>query len=633
MSSVNDFVIQDGVLLKYVGEDEDVLIPENVVSIGKKAFSGRAGVRNVKIPYGVASVSEMAFYDCIELRSVKIAGSVTSIGDEAFASCSYLNSVELHEGLKSIGKEAFNWTGLKEIVIPGTVLEIGKDFVNEETLIITDISDINILPSVYRPKAVICYANGKHESDDPRNQSYQKYIKANAVKLIKLAVEHPKLLALMCREKLITPKNAESYMKAVQESGNVESIALMLDYMGNIDPKKKKRVKENEEKQQEKIIDKKISRKEKNRIAGLAFAVSGKVQTFANREALKLYITENGSKLVSAISANVDYLITNENANSAKFKKAEELGLEIITEQQFNKLADRKYWIEENVLKKYTGDEEEVTIPEGVTSIEYNAFYNCTSIKKIVIPEGVKEIGSWAFSNCSNLVGVTVPESIEKVGKQPFYNTPWLEAQPSGMISAGQALIGYTGEDTNVVIPDGTKIIGDCVFEYNNGLAKVVLPASVKSIGDRAFSHCDNLENINLTHGLEYIGDWSFSNCTSLSEIIIPKSVKNIAHSAFSDCVNLKILDLPEGLDSIGSFAFSGCKSLTKVVIPDGVKIGNLAFSECRALTNITIPASVKEIGQAAFDKCKKLTINVYKGSYAEQYAKDNDIPFKYIEK
>ncbi len=637
MSSSEDFVVQNGVLLKYTGEDTDVLIPENVECIGKEAFYFRAGVKTVVIPDGVTSVSERAFYDCIELTSVKIAGSVISIGDEAFASCHYLKNVELKEGLKIIGKEAFNWTGLKEIILPNSVVEIGKDFVGESTSIITDISDIKIFPPAYRPKMIVDYASGQYDSSDSRNESYQKYIKANAGKLVKLAVENPEVLALMCHEKLITPKNAELYMKAVQESGNIESIALMLEYMGGIEPKKKKQLRDNEEKQQEKIIEKKISHGEKTGIKGLVFVVSGKLQTFTNRDALKLYITENGGKLISAISANVDCLITNEGTNSSKFKKAEELGIEIISEQQFNKMAERKYWIEDHILMRYLGDEEEVTIPEGVNCIEHEAFYKCNSIKLVNIPEGVLKICTQAFSGCCKLEDVSIPDSIEEISDLcVFENTPWLEAQPKGIISAGHTVIGYTGKETTLCIPEGTKIIGNYAFSNNKILTKVILPTSVKRIGDWAFNNCDNLESINLPNGVEYLGNWSFSNCTKLSEIIIPNSIKNLTDnpfcSGFSDCINISTIELLEGLDSIGGFMFRGCKSLTKIIIPDGVKqIGAFAFSECRNLTSVTIPTSVKEIGDSAFDKCKKLTIYTYMDSYAEQYAKNNNIPFKYI--
>jgi hypothetical protein len=52
-------------------------------------------------------------------------------------------------------------------------------------------------------------------------------------------------------------------------------------------------------------------------------------------------------------------------------------------------------------LHLYTGDETNVIVPEGVTSIGENAFQGCTHIESITLPEGITSIGQWAFSNCT----------------------------------------------------------------------------------------------------------------------------------------------------------------------------------------------------------------------------------------
>lgn len=53
--------------------------------------------------------------------------------------------------------------------------------------------------------------------------------------------------------------------------------------------------------------------------------------------------------------------------------------------------------IEDGVLKKYTGTATEVVIPEGVTSIGFGAFEDCSSLVRISIPEGVTSIGCYTF--------------------------------------------------------------------------------------------------------------------------------------------------------------------------------------------------------------------------------------------
>ena len=65
------------------------------------------------------------------------------------------------------------------------------------------------------------------------------------------------------------------------------------------------------------------------------------------------------------------------------------------------------------------------------------------------------------------------------------------------------------------------------------------------------------------------------------------------------------------------------------VVIPAGVtSIGDKTFWNCRDLTSAVIPGSVTHIGKYAFRNCRFLTIHAPAGSYAERYAKENNIPF-----
>ena len=59
--------------------------------------------------------------------------------------------------------------------------------------------------------------------------------------------------------------------------------------------------------------------------------------------------------------------------------------------------------IEDGVLTKYTGDETEVVIPEGVVTIGKNAFYENKKITEIVMPDSVIKIDSNAFEKCAKL--------------------------------------------------------------------------------------------------------------------------------------------------------------------------------------------------------------------------------------
>ena len=74
---------------------------------------------------------------------------------------------------------------------------------------------------------------------------------------------------------------------------------------------------------------------------------------------------------------------------------------------------------------------------------------------------------------------------------------------------------------------------------------------------------------------------------------------------------------------------FEKCFALQKVTICEGVTtIGVRAFYLCKELQTICIPASVSYIDYVAFSGCEKLCIHAPTGSYAETYAKENNIPF-----
>ena len=143
--SINDFVIENGVLKKYKGPGGDVVIPDSVTSIGDLAFCGCSSLASIVIPKGVKSIGAEAFEYCKSLTSIVIPESVTSIGDWAFNCCSSLTSVVIPEGVTSIGVRAFsNCSSLASVVIPEGVTSIGN----------CAFSDCASLASIVIPKGV-----------------------------------------------------------------------------------------------------------------------------------------------------------------------------------------------------------------------------------------------------------------------------------------------------------------------------------------------------------------------------------------------------------------------------------------------------------------------------------------------
>ena len=77
----------------------------------------------------------------------------------------------------------------------------------------------------------------------------------------------------------------------------------------------------------------------KEDMAGLNFVITGSVNHFANRNEVKALIEERGGKVTGSVTSKTNYLINNDNtSSSSKNKKAKELNIPIITEDEFIKM-------------------------------------------------------------------------------------------------------------------------------------------------------------------------------------------------------------------------------------------------------------------------------------------------------
>ena len=124
----NGFTVIGGVLVQYLGDETEVVVPETVRVIGSEAFSlKRNKITSVTLPDTVTSIQTKAFYQLNMLLSVNIPASVTFIGAEAFRSCYKLTSVVIPEGITEIGAQAFRGCEkLTKVQLPGTLKVIGE---------------------------------------------------------------------------------------------------------------------------------------------------------------------------------------------------------------------------------------------------------------------------------------------------------------------------------------------------------------------------------------------------------------------------------------------------------------------------------------------------------------------------
>ena len=231
-----------------------------------------------------------------------------------------------------------------------------------------------------------------------------------------------------------------------------------------------------------------------------------------------------------------------------------------------------------------------------------------------------------AFLAAGVIATSTVPVTIHNVYADSNYQYTIGSSTLSYTITDNDEIeiISYDGTDATLVIPDeidGKKVtaIGYEAFKGCSGLTSITIPASVTSIGGWAFEGCSGLASINV--------DENNTAYQSEDGIILFDKQK----TQLITCLPQKTgaYTIPDSVTSIGYAAFEGCSGLTSITIPDSVtSIGYSAFEGCSGLTSITIPDSVTSIGYSAFYDCPNLVIYGNAGSYAEQYATDNNIPF-----
>lgn len=116
-----DFVILNGVLEGYSGNNAEVNIPGNagITAIGRHVFIGKKDVTSVTVPNGVTSIGEYAF-NASGIISMNLPESVTEIGEHAFGNTNSLTEITM-PGVQTIGSYAFYQSGITSITLPNVI--------------------------------------------------------------------------------------------------------------------------------------------------------------------------------------------------------------------------------------------------------------------------------------------------------------------------------------------------------------------------------------------------------------------------------------------------------------------------------------------------------------------------------
>lgn len=309
-----------------------------------------------------------------------------------------------------------------------------------------------------------------------------------------------------------------------------------------------------------------------------------------------------------------------------------------------------------------------VQIPDTVTEIGSNAFYNCTSLKSVTIqdnkPSCVKKIGRQAFMFCSELTDISILDSVTEIGSEAFHHCEELDTVtiPEGVTSVADGMFSYCYSLHTVTLPDSVTAIEERAFT-GTALTQIHIPANVTRIGTDAFSECfalsaitsdsesypaiDNVLYEKAANGdytlvrypsrredlafktpnaVARIGTHAFDCCLYLASVKIPDSVISIGTGAFMNCSALQNIELSCRITELSESVFAGCISLKSVDIPEGItQILDDAFAGCEQLERIAIPSSVTKIPESAFSSCERLKTVEYSGSRSQWNAISTD--------
>ena len=264
-----------------------------------------------------------------------------------------------------------------------------------------------------------------------------------------------------------------------------------------------------------------------------------------------------------------------------------------------------------------------IKIPSGVTAIPSSCFYECSSLESVAIPEGVTTIGSEAFQSC-NLNALTLPESLEKIGIYAFSGNQSLKSvNIPAKVKTIESNAFHNCGLTDLVIQEGVQTIDNYAFE-SNSLQNLTLPSTIKSIGNGAFRYNNNLQSIICNAVMPpALGDNAF-NIEITSSIKVPMASiaayrKAYGWKDFSNYYSGEVVadGITYRIDENGAMVAAVEPSLTEANIPSAVefegnrylviKINGYAFADNTNLTAVTLPDGLVEIGNNAFYNCKNL--------------------------
>ena len=576
----------------------NINFPSTMKEIAGYAFKNTS-LKTVLFPSAIEKIGNYAFGDIVTLTSIDVGSNLVT-GWNAFSGSKNLVTINLKSGARKIVDGFLAGTGITEFVVPEGVEEIGKDaFSGNKQL--TKL----ILPSTLKTIGEGAFSNtGLKEIVFPAtmktipygildNTQVEKIVLSEGVEEIgDYAFANNKLL-----KSVVFPSTLKKIGRAAFKNSNLESVTLPSGL--------------------EEIAEEAFSY---NKLSAVTLPTQLKTlgdNAFSNNNLKEVTLPSHLEVLGTAFVDNSELSKITFSEGLKEIRGAFYSSLSafsgtsiksVVLPKSLEKIGDGAFYDLKGLAN--------ISIPENVTSIGNEAFYNTgltsidlpanlktigrfafsgTKLKKVVLPSRVETIGDHAFS-IESLESVHIPRSLKSISSYSSTTSYIYDSQWSN-VAWGEGIFSGAKNLKTVTFEDGISEIISELFS-GTGINKIDLPSSVTKIGSAAFAHSD-LTTINLPPSLSEIQDFAFAN-TKLKEITIPDSVEKIGYGAFDSVETLDKVTLPANLKEISSKTFYKT-NIAKITIPESVSsIGGIAFADT-PLQSITLPNNLISIGQNAF--------------------------------
>ena len=536
-----------------------VTIPNSVTSIGNYAFGDCTSLTSANIPDRVTSIGEGAFYGCTSLTSITIPNLVTTIGRSAFENCISLPSINIPDRVTSIGEGAFyGCTSLASLAIPNLVTSIG-DFAFWGCRSLTSVTIgnsvttygsgafadcINVDTLYYNAKNLTTIKNSEYRYGGFRPMRLQTLVIGDSVETLPKGVFYGQNgLASVTIGKSVTTIEDSVFVGC----GNVDTLYYNAENLTT---------------------------------TAEWYNTSDEYNDYGFRpmRLQTLVIGDSVETLPKGVfygQDNVDTLVYNAR-NLTNTVEWYSVGSENDI-YGFRPMAFRTLVIGDSVetLPKgafYNSDITSVDIPNSVTTIDFKAFYGCSSLERVEIPNSVTKIGDKAFQDCTSLTRADIGSGLKTLGTNVFTGCSSMDT------------LYYNAKQLNA----NSWNYDDEYGFHTVGLQVLKIGDSVRTIPQYAFYGQDSLTSVEIPGSVTSIGKYAFCRCSGLDSLTLPESITSVSEAAFSGCSSLTGVTIPNLLTSIDSYTFDGCSSLQSFVVPSTVThINQYAFLDCTSLKTI----------------------------------------------